>query len=99
MGKVNAYAAVQEALNLIGIPENTQDKSWNVFPNPVMETLHFTLVDELPKVCTIIDAQGQRTVLSILQEQVNVKQLKPGKYTLQMEVGGHLQSVSFIKSN
>lgn len=99
MGKVNAYAAVQEALNLIGIPENTQDKSWNVFPNPVMETLHFTLVDELPKVCTIIDAQGQRTVLSILQEQVNVKQLKPGKYTLQIEVGGHLQSVSFIKSN
>lgn len=99
MGKVNAYAAVQEALNLIGIPENTQAKSWNVFPNPVMETLHFTLVDELPKVCTIIDAHGQRTVLSILQEQVNVKQLKPGKYTLQMEVGGHLQSVSFIKSN
>ncbi len=99
MGKLNAYAAVEEALALVDVPENTLENAWNVYPNPVIETLHFTLVDELPKACTVVDAQGKCIVLPIQDERVSVKHLKSGQYTLQISMNGRIQSVSFIKAN
>ena len=99
MGKLNAYAAVEEALALVDVPENTLENAWNVYPNPVIETLHFTLVDELPKSCTVVDAQGKCIVLPIQDECVSVKHLKSGQYTLQITMNGRNQSVSFIKGN
>lgn len=99
MGKLNAYAAVEEALAMVDVPENTLENTWNVYPNPVIETLHFTLVDELPKACTVVDAQGKGIVLPIQDERVSVKHLKSGQYTLQITMNGRNQSVSFIKAN
>ena len=99
MGKLNAYAAVEEALAMVDVPENTLKNAWNVYPNPVIETLHFTLVDELPKSCTVVDAQGKCIVLPIKDECVSVKHLKSGQYTLQITMNGRNQSVSFIKGN
>jgi subtilisin family serine protease len=99
MGKLNAYAAVEEALALVDVPENTTENAWNVYPNPVIEHLHFTLVDELPKECTVVDAQGKCIVLPIQDEHVFVKHLKSGQYTLQISMNGRIQSVSFIKAN
>ena len=99
MGKLNAYAAVEEALAMVDVPENTLENAWNVYPNPVIETLHFTLVDELPKSCTVVDAQGKCIVLPIQDERVSVKHLKSGQYTLQITMNGRNQSVSFIKGN
>jgi subtilisin family serine protease len=99
MGKLNAYAAVQEALALVEVPENSMENAWNVYPNPVVESLHFTLVDELPKECMIVDAQGKCMALPIQDEHVSVKHLKPGQYTLQLTINGQVQSASFIKAN
>ena len=99
MGKLNAYAAVQEALALVEVPENSMENAWNVYPNPVIERLHFTLVDELPNACTVVDAQGKCMVLPIQDEHVSVKYLKPGQYTLQLTINGQVQSASFIKAN
>lgn len=99
MGKLNAYAAVEEALALVDVPENTTENAWNVYPNPVIERLHFTIVDELPKECTVVDAQGKCIVLPIQDEHVSVKHLKSGQYTLQISMNGRIQSVSFIKAN
>ena len=99
MGKLNAYAAVQEALALVEVPENSMENAWNVYPNPVIERLHFTIVDELPKECMIVDAQGKCMALPIQDEHVSVKHLKPGQYTLQLTINGQVQSASFIKAN
>jgi subtilisin family serine protease len=99
MGKLNAYAAVLEALALVEVPENSVENAWNVYPNPVIETLHFTLVDELPKECTVVDAQGKCILLPIQDEHVSVKHLKSGQYTLQISMNGRIQSASFIKAN
>jgi subtilisin family serine protease len=99
MGKLNAYAAVLEALALVEVPENSVENAWNVYPNPVIETLHFTLVDELPKECTVVDALGKCIVLPIQDEHVSVKHLKSGKYSLQISMNGRIQSASFIKAN
>ena len=99
MGKLNAYAAVQEALALVEVPENSMENAWNVYPNPVIERLHFTIVDELPNACTVVDAQGKCMVLPIQDEHVSVKYLKPGQYTVQLTINGQVQSASFIKAN
>jgi hypothetical protein len=56
-------------------------------------------VDELPKACTVVDAQGKCIVLPIQDERVSVKHLKSGQYTLQITMNGRNQSVSFIKAN
>lgn len=98
-GKINAYAAVKAALNLVKIPEKTLNNAWTVYPNPVSESLHFTLVDELPSKCWLIDECGERFELNIQNESVNVKQLAPGKYTLQLYLDGKMQSESFVKVN
>jgi len=98
-GKINAYAAVKAALNLVQIPEKTLNNAWTVYPNPVSESLHFTLVDELPSKCWLIDECGERFELNIQNESVNVKQLAPGKYTLQLYLDGKMQSESFVKVN
>jgi hypothetical protein len=96
-GKVNAYAAVQEALEMTALPENVLDNSWSIYPNPVIEILHFTLIEELPQTCTIIDECGERFELPILHEKVNVKQLAPGKYIMQILLNGILQTKAFVK--
>lgn len=96
-GKVNAYAAVQEALEMTALPENVLDNSWSIYPNPVIEILHFTLIDELPQTCTVIDECGERFDLPILHEKVNVKQLAPGKYIMQILLNGILQTKAFVK--
>ncbi|MBM3164197.1 MAG: S8 family peptidase [Bacteroidetes bacterium] len=98
-GKVNAYAAVKQALNLVQVSDQTMFNAWTIYPNPVVESLHFTLVDELPSSCTIVDECGERIELGILNESVNVKNLSAGKYLIQLVIGGKLESASFVKIN
>lgn len=99
MGKVNAYACVLEALALVGNNEIKLPKSWNLYPNPVQEEIHFTVVEELPKTCKIISSNGESVELNINQGTVNLKGIKPGSYTLQVNIFGHLEQESFIKMN
>jgi subtilisin family serine protease len=96
-GKVNAYAAVQAALDLAALPDKIIDNQWSIYPNPVIEILHFTLIDELPQTCTVIDECGERFELPIWHEKVNVKQLAPGKYIMQILLNGILQTKAFVK--
>ena len=98
-GKVNAYAAVQAALNLVSVPEKTPYNAWSVYPNPVSEFLHFTLIDELPTSCTVIDECGERMELKVQNERVNVKHLAPGKYVIQLFLDGKTQTETFVKIN
>lgn len=99
MGKVNAYAAVKAALNLVQIPEKTLNNPWTVYPNPVSESLHFSVTQTLPSKCWLIDECGERYELNIQNESVNVKHLAAGKYTLLLFLNGKMQSASLVKIN
>ena len=55
MGKLNAYAAVQQALSLLEAPDFTMAAPWNIFPNPARETIQLTLDHGIPTFCKIID--------------------------------------------
>jgi hypothetical protein len=65
----------------------------------VSEFLHFTLIDELPASCTIIDECGERMELKVQNERVNVKHLAPGKYVIQLFLDGKTQTETFVKIN
>lgn len=96
-GKINAYLAVQLALNTVGTEEVEQEIPWSVYPNPVSSELFFTLVDELPEKVQIIDSMGKTIAKPIQNSHVNVSELKSGTYWVRMEVNGRIQQQQFIK--
>ena len=98
-GKVNAYACVKEALNLVGEIEVNLPKSWNLYPNPVAEEIHFTLLEDLPTSCRIVNSKGQFFDLPIYDGKVSLKNIQAGEYILQIQLNGHLEQETFLKVN
>lgn len=95
-GKVNAYAAVQLALQTIGYENLTAELDWNVYPNPVSNELHFTIVEELPKIAEIIDIEGNVFEKRFLMK-LRVSDLSPGTYFIRLIIQDKVQQERFIK--
>jgi subtilisin family serine protease len=96
-GKLNAYDAVKLALVTVGTEVMENEIPWTLYPNPVNESIHFTLVEELPKMVKLIDSSGKVIEKPILEGVVYVKDLLPGKYWLSMVINGRVTQQSFIK--
>lgn len=96
-GKINAYLAVQLALNTIGIEEIEHEISWNVYPNPVIGDLYFTIVEELPLKVQVIDMLGKITVKNVQGHMINVSDLESGMYWIRMEINGRIEQQAFTK--
>ena len=96
-GKINAYAAVKLALETVGIENPPVELMWSVFPNPVMNELHFTIVEELPKSVEIFDAIGNYFEKPIINGKVFVSDLSPGQYFIRILIDGKVQQDKFIK--
>jgi subtilisin family serine protease len=96
-GRVNAYAAVKLALQTIGLEEPANDLMWSVFPNPVANELHFTIVEELPKQAEIVNLNGQANLRAIINGKLNVSDLSPGNYFIRLQIDGKIQQLQFTK--
>ena len=96
-GRVNAYAAVKLALQTIGLEEPANDLMWSVFPNPVANELHFTIVEELPKQAEIINLNGQANLRAIINGKLNVSDLTPGNYFIRLQIKGKIEQLQFTK--
>ena len=96
-GRVNAYAAVKLALQTIGIEEPANDLMWSVFPNPVANELHFTIVEELPKQAEIVNLKGQANLRAIINGKLNVSDLSPGNYFIRLQIKGKIEQLQFTK--
>lgn len=96
-GRVNAYAAVKLALQTIGLEEPANDLMWSVFPNPVANDLHFTIVEELPKQAEIVNLNGQVNLRFIINGKLNVSDLSPGNYFIRLQIDGKIQQQQFTK--
>lgn len=96
-GKINAYLAVKLALNTIGFEEVEQETLWTVYPNPVMQQLHFTVVDELPSTIQIISTLGTVIAKKVNTASIDVSDLKAGSYWVRVELNGRIQQQQFIK--
>ncbi len=96
-GRVNAYAAVKLALQTIGLEEPANDLMWSVFPNPVANELHFTIVEELPKQAEIVNLNGQANLRAIINGKLNVSDLSPGNYFIRLQIKGKIEQLQFTK--
>ena len=96
-GRVNAYSAVKLALQTIGLEEPANDLMWSVFPNPVANELHFTIVEELPKQAEIINLNGQANLRAIINGKLNVSDLSPGNYFIRLQIKGKIEQQQFTK--
>jgi len=96
-GRVNAYAAVKLALQTIGLEEPKNELMWSVFPNPVANDLHFTIVDELPKQAEIVNLNGQANLRAIINGKLNVSDLSPGNYFIRLQINGKIEQLQFTK--
>jgi len=96
-GRVNAYAAVKLALQTIGLEEPKNELMWSVFPNPVANELHFTIVEELPKQAEIVNLNGQVNLRAIINGKLNVSDLSPGNYYIRLKIKGKIEQLQFTK--
>jgi len=96
-GKVNAYAAVQLALQTIGLEDIPGELDWSVYPNPVANELHFTILDELPVLAEIIDSEGKVFKKYIKEGKLPVSDLNPGTYFIRLIINNKVQQDRFIK--
>jgi hypothetical protein len=96
-GKVDAKIAVKLALVTVGSEKYVLEDDWTVFPNPVMNQLFFTLVDELPLRVQLIDSNDNIRLRSIQNSSVFVGDLLPGSYVIRLERKGRIQQSRFNK--
>ena len=96
-GKINAYAAVKLALETVGMENPPVELIWSVYPNPVMNELHFTIVEELPKSVEIFDVSGNYFEKPIVNGKVFVSDLSAGQYFIRILIDGKVQQDKFIK--
>ena len=95
-GKINAYAAVQIAVQTLGVLESTPLIEWSVYPNPVQHYLHFTIV-ELPEFAEVIALDGKRYWVAIENGKMTVQDLPTGTYYVRLHQNGRVQQAPFVK--
>jgi subtilisin family serine protease len=96
-GKIDAYTAVKLALVTVGTEKLELENDWTVFPNPAMNQLFFTIVDELPQQVQLIDAQGKIIIRPVENASIFVGDLNRGAYFIRLERKGRIQQTRFIK--
>jgi hypothetical protein len=96
-GKIDAYTAVKLALVTVGTEKLELENDWTVFPNPAMNQLFFTIVDELPQQVQLIDAQGKIIIRPVENASIFVGDLNRGNYFIRLERKGRIQQTRFIK--
>jgi len=95
-GKINAYAAVQLAVQTLGTLDSSKLIEWSVYPNPVQHYLHFTIV-ELPDFAEIISLDGKRYWVAIENGKMTVQDLPTGTYYVRLLQNGRIQQAPFVK--
>ncbi|MFM7758191.1 MAG: S8 family peptidase, partial [Crocinitomicaceae bacterium] len=96
-GKINAYAAVKLALLTVGLENPPIELMWSVYPNPVMNELNFTIVEELPQTAEIFDLEGNVYEKRIQDGKLRVSDLAPGTYFIRLIIQDKVQQERFIK--
>jgi minor extracellular serine protease Vpr len=95
-GKINAYAAVQLAVQTLGFLDTKPQIEWSVYPNPVQHYLYFTIV-ELPPFAEVIALDGTRYWVAIENSKMSVQELPTGTYYIRLHQNGRIQQAPFIK--
>jgi len=97
-GKVNAYTAVQLALQYLGSNEILQDYSWKIIPNPSSGWISISDVDFdiLQTPIQIFSIEGELVLESNIAS-IDIQNLNNGVYWLRICKNGTVEQQKFIK--
>ncbi len=96
-GKVNALAAVLEAVSLNGQNELGLANSIHIYPNPVNNQMQISPFSDLPQHVIAQDLSGKTFKLVHKNGLIDCSQLNLGMYFIRFNVMGMDHSISFIK--
>ena len=95
-GKVNAYKAVQLALNTVGVVENSKTLDWSIYPNPTSEYLNVKGLNIDVKAFQIINLNGQVVKELNYSNQINIADLSSGIYIIRILNNNHVEQRKFV---
>tara|TARA_B100001287_G_C22684142_1_gene532263 strand:+ start:2595 stop:4763 length:2169 start_codon:yes stop_codon:yes gene_type:complete len=95
-GKVDAMAALREALNL-GLHQISEDFSFKVYPNPVRKNLHLDELDNIRLNAVLQDFSGRSRRVEIVNGDLNCIDFTSGMYIIEFQYNGQKRQVTFIK--
>jgi hypothetical protein len=92
MGKVDAYAAVQMALQTEGLNTGiVRSKDLSIYPNPASNEIFIRIPSkEQPSIVSLFSMSGQQFNLPISLGRVDVSTLASGAYMLRTQSGGEM---------
>jgi hypothetical protein len=101
-GKINAYAAVQKALQIVGIDRYpVAEYRYTVFPNPAMESCYVTVQNDLSTIkAELLDITGRTVRIEQFTAGVNtlnLSGLQPALYILKLTDDKHITTRKIIK--
>ena len=99
-GKINAYAAIQKALQTIGNVELAENElnSIQVFPNPTSGMLTFaSWFDLSDSKVTILDQAGRIVVSKVVGNQLDISAFESGVYLIHFEYMGRVYQKRIVK--
>ncbi|MES2588405.1 MAG: S8 family peptidase [Bacteroidota bacterium] len=99
-GKINAYKAIQLALQTIGTLENTElkNENLNIYPNPSAAMLNIGFEENMDgKTVSIIDFSGKEVKMNVTKNVLDISKLSAGTYLLRFESKGKIVQEKFIK--
>lgn len=102
-GKVDAYAAVNEALRTLGVEDDytASFTQYTIYPNPAENTCYVTAqLKGDNALCQIFDLSGRLVLTETLRPGVNVfsvNTLSKGCYLLRIMDGDHVETTKLIK--
>ncbi|MFA7274461.1 MAG: S8 family peptidase [Crocinitomicaceae bacterium] len=95
-GKVNAYAAVQLALNTVELKENEKE-NYIIYPNPAQGTLYLQGNLNGNETYEIVDFQGKLVDSgNITSTTVNIENLHPGVYIFRLKSSESVHVLKFL---
>jgi len=96
MGKINAYAAVQLALNTTSLEEDVSVTPFLLYPNPTKSVLHImNLSEQEGKIISITSIDGRIVNANLTDHGIDVSQLPNGVYLLAIEANNRVYTLSF----
>jgi subtilisin family serine protease len=96
-GKINAYAAVQLALITVGVMEVNEAFSWSIYPNPSMNEITLSALNEAYQSIEIVDLSGNIIRKPVNNNKIIISDLQPGAYWLRLSINGKIEQQKFIK--
>jgi len=98
MGKINAYAAVQLAINTVGSEEHSEIVPFILYPNPSSDRINILNINELElSKISIVSLEGKEINVQLSENTIYVSSLPSGIYFIKIEASTQTFTLSFTK--